>query len=525
MLFVVGCDEQQKNTDKSLESDSPAQIDNTIGQLADLVAFSPIPVKGIGIVVGLNNTGSSECPPMVRDYLRQYIIAQLGKRVSVNPDMMINSRDTAIVLVEGSIPPGAAADESFDITVTALPNTQTTSLKGGRLYTTDLKFTTQSQIIAGTSKILAVAAGAVYIDTISQDNPDLRKGLILGGGKVIENHQLTLALFKPNYRLAAIIRNRINERFGRDTTNAVSEGILYLSLPHEFKDRKERFIELIRSLYITSSAVSEERQINELIEKLKNDPAKEKYETGLEAIGKPVIIKLLPLLESSDIMTRFYAAKCLFNIGDLRALKSLREFAQDTTSIVRIDAIKTLASRGKKQDIIALMNRIVRDDDFDVRYAAYEYLQRYNDPSIIRTAVAQDFYIDQIIHISPKAIFVSRKDEPRIVLFGAPIICQEDIFIESDNGHIIINALPDEKRISAMCKHPITGELVGPLKTSFRLTDLIRTLGDDPAPKDEKKRAGLGIPYSQIAELVKKMCDKGAVKADFVPGPLSPQAQ
>jgi hypothetical protein len=72
-----------------------------------------------------------------------------------------------------------------------------------------------------------------------------------------------------------------------------------------------------------------------------------------------------------------------------------------------------------------------------------------------------------------------------------------------------------------MRRHPVTGELVGPLKTSFRLADLITALGDDPAPEDGKKRAGLGIPYSQIVELLKKMCEKGAVKADFTPGPLT----
>lgn len=71
-----------------------------------------------------------------------------------------------------------------------------------------------------------------------------------------------------------------------------------------------------------------------------------------------------------------------------------------------------------------------------------------------------------------------------------------------------------------MRKHPVTGELMGPLKTSFRLADVIRTLGDESAPEDEKQRQGLGVPYSEIAKLLKKMCEKGAVKADFVPGPL-----
>lgn len=243
----------------------------------------------------------------------------------------------------------------------------------------------------------------------------------------------------------------------------------------------------------------------------------------------------MPLLESQDPQTKFAAARCLLNIGDDSALKILREFAQDSASPFRIAAIQAVGDAGQRRDCIALMNRMVRDEDFDVRYTAYKYLSKYNDISIVQTAVAKDFYIDQIIQMSPKTVYVSRKDEPRIVLFGAPIECEKNIFIESDDGQIIINALPDANsprggriatnRISLMRKHPVTGELVGPLKTSFRLADVIKTLGDEPKPEDEKQRPGLGISYSEIVELLKKMCEKGAVKAQFIPGPLTPLAQ
>jgi hypothetical protein len=100
-------------------------------------------------------------------------------------------------------------------------------------------------------------------------------------------------------------------------------------------------------------------------------------------------------------------------------------------------------------------------------------------------------------------------------MLGAPLDCREDIFVESDDGQVIINSLPDENKISIMRKHPVTGELMGPLKTSFRLADVIRTLGDEPAPEDDKKRVGLGVSYTEIVELLKKMCENGAVDAVF----------
>ena len=537
LLFsLAGCNESQKTKkqkkSKEQKTQAPQEIklDKSIGDLAEVVAFNPIPVRGIGLVVGLQNTGSSECPPAIRDYLRQYILTQVGHQKVVNPDAMINSKDTAVVSVEGLIPAGAITQEAFDVRVKALPNTQTTSLAGGRLYTTELKLIGRVEETIAASKTLAFAAGAVYIDNITPVpngdlKPDQLSGFVLGGGKVIQNYQILLALFNPDFRIAAIIRNRINERFGRNVATATSENTIYLSLPENFKYKKARFIELVKSLYITSTAAAEDKQINSLVEKLQTGPEKIKYETGLEAIGKPAASRLLPLLESRDPQTRFTAARCLLNIGDDSALKILREFAQDSASPFRVAAIQAVGDAGQRRDVIALMNRTVRDEDFDVRYTAYKYLSKYDDISIVQTAVAKDFYIDQIIQISPKTVYVSRKDEPRIVLFGAPIECEKDIFIESDDGHIIINALPDENRLKVMRKHPVTGELVGPLKTSFRLADVIKTLGDEPKPENEKQRPGLGVSYSEIVGLLKKMCEKGAVKAQFIPGPLTPLAQ
>lgn len=49
--------------------------------------------------------------------------------------------------------------------------------------------------------------------------------------------------------------------------------------------------------------------------------------------------------------------------------------------------------------------------------------------------------------------------------------------------------------------------------------DVIKTLGEEPSSdKKGRKRLGLGVSYSDIAVLLKKMVDKGAVDADFVAG-------
>jgi flagellar basal body P-ring protein FlgI len=514
----------KKKTPKT-EAPSPQQLDKTIGDLAEFMAFSSIPVKGIGIVVGLPNTGSSECPPQIRDYLRQYILTQLGPRDIVSADAMISSLDTAVVIVEGDIPPGASKHQAFDVTVRALPGTQTTSLINGRLYTTDLKFVAQVEDAIRSSKTLAIAAGPVYIDKISDPNADPRRGIVLGGGRVMENYQFTLSILKPDFEIAAAIRNHINQRFGKDVASAVSPEIIYLSVPNNYKDKKERFIELVRSLYITDTAVNEQKHIDWLIENLKTASDKSKYQTGLEAIGKNAADKIRPLLGSKDESIRFAAAKCMLVIGSETALKPLRDFAQDKSSSFRIAAIQTIGDYASNSDVTALMSRLVRDDNFDVRYNAYKYLQKSGDTSIIRLTIADDFYVDQVIQTGPKTIYVSRTGQPGIVLLGAPLNCRKNIYVESDDAQIIVNSLPDGNGVSIMRKHPITKELMGPFKCSLRVADIIRSLGEvTTRNENDKKPIGLGVSYSDIVALLKKMVDKGAIDADFVPGPLSPAA-
>ncbi|PKL44975.1 MAG: hypothetical protein CVV39_08130 [Planctomycetes bacterium HGW-Planctomycetes-1] len=530
LTFTLACYGGQKKKSRDVKKiETPAaaavRLDRTIGDLAEVVAFSPIPVKGVGLVVGLPNTGSSECPPQTRDYLRQYIIAQLGPQ-NVNAERMINSLDTAVVLVEGFIPPAASKYQPFDVTVAALPGTQTTSLNGGRLYTTELKLIVRVDDAIETSKTLALAAGPVYIDHLGNAKANLRSGFVLGGGKSMQEYQITLTLLKPDFQMAANIRNRINQRFGRDVASAVSPEIIYLSVPEKFKNRKVRFIELIKSLYITTAAVTESEHINSLIAGLGSGKDREKYETAIEAVGKNAIDELLPLLDSDNEQMKFSAAKCLLAVGNDSGLKILREHAQDSSSPFQIPAIQAVGEYARKNDATSLMRRLARENNFDVRYNAYKYLQKYDDTSIIRTLAAKDFYIDQLIAAGPKTIYAARTRQAGIVLFGAPIKCQPDIYVESDDGQIIINALPEEDRISIMRKHPITKTLMGPLKCSMMLADVIRILGETPTTEDkEKRQLGLGASYSDIVALLKKMADKGAVDADFVASQLPLVAQ
>ena len=110
----------------------------TVASETSLVGFDPVVVRGYGIVVGLRDTGSRQMPSDVRAFLSQ----ELAKRgfgsgapgsPKMTPQQLLNSSDSAVVIVEGVIPPGAPKGSRFDIRVTTAPGTSTTSLEGGRL--------------------------------------------------------------------------------------------------------------------------------------------------------------------------------------------------------------------------------------------------------------------------------------------------------------------------------------------------------------------------------------------------------
>jgi hypothetical protein len=160
------------------------------------------------------------------------------------------------------------------------------------------------------------------------------------------------------------------------------------------------------------------------------------------------------------------------------------------------------------------------DESFDVRLAACEQLVQLEDLSVTRELVGRSFYLDQVAQSQQKGIFVSRSGEARIVLFGAPLMCRDNIFVQSEDGTVVLNAPSGQRYVSVIRRQPGRGGAMGQLKSSLDLADVIRVLCEEPAAKDEQGRGGLGVSYSQMTALLKQMSDKGAIRAEFRAGPL-----
>ncbi|HCO94351.1 MAG TPA: hypothetical protein DIU00_10430 [Phycisphaerales bacterium] len=496
---------------------SRAGLGATIGSLVRVITPEPVTIEGYGLVVGLEGTGSAECPPQIRKYLGQYVLKQLPASTRMNVNKFIDSPNTAVVLVEGTIPAIASKNQYFDVRVTALPNTQTTSLERGRLFTAELNMPGRFGV---DTRILADAEGPVFIDKISDPGINKKTGYILAGGKVLDEYKTILSLRKPDFETANRIRNRINGRFSSAPARAVLSNRVELTVPAKYRERKQRFVAIVAAMYLEQGPDINGKRIRAFLNRLSDSEDKYSSEVALEAIGNECLGELGALLNSSDEKVRLHAARCMLNLGGDAGLAALRQIALDNKSAGRIEALESITAGAKHNDAVALSRRLLRDDDFQIRLAAYEQLRKLDDVAIAQEFVGRNFYLERVTQTRHKTVFVSRSGQPCIVLFGSPVYCTGNIFVTSRNGDITINAPSGQKYVNIIRKHPKRANVIAQLKSSFELGDIIRTLCDEPPKENEKERGGLGVSYADAAALLKLMCDKGAVRAEFRAGPM-----
>ena len=515
VCFTGGCGERAGTGGQDFAS--TAKLGATIGSLVKALIPEPSPVEGYGLVVGLKGTGSAECPPQVRKYLGRYILKQLPPDRRLDVDKFIDGLDTAVVLVEGVMPLIASKNQYFDVRVTTLPSTQTTSLEGGRLFTTELEKMGSFGI---NTRILADAEGPVFIDKISDPQINKKTGHILAGGKVLDEYKIILLLKKSDFEMANYIRNLINGRFGLDTAKAVMSNRVELIVPAKYKEQKQRFISIVTAMYLTQNAKINSERIRTFVKRLSDFEDKYSSEVALEAIGNECLGELSVLLDSSEEQVRLHAARCMLNLGSDAGLVGLRQIALKKDSAYRIEVLESITASARHNDAVSISRKLLRDDDFQIRLAAYEQLRKLDDVAIAQEYVGRSFYLERVTQTERKIIFVSRSGQPRIVLFGASIYCDSSIYVQSENGDIVINAPSGQEYVNIIRKHPKRPSVVAELKSSFEIGDIIRTLCDEPSKEGAKRRGGLGVSYTDAAALLKQMCDKGAVRAEFRAGPM-----
>jgi hypothetical protein len=515
LCLCAGC-RDGGNAPGSIALVPESKLGTRISSVTRVAMPAPVPVEGFGLVVGLAGTGSSDCPTAVREYLKRYVTMQFPTG-GYDFDKLIDSKDTAVVRLEATLPAAALQNERFDARVSLLPGSGATSLHGGWLFKAELM---PAGKVGAAVRSLATVEGPVFINLIGVSKPDLRAGYILGGGRVAADYRGVLSLRKTNYLLTSTIRNRLNERYGPGTAEALSPNAIGFRLPARYRQQKLRFVSMVGATYLEQTSELIDARANSLVHRLAMSDRKAECEVALEALGRESLSKLAGLLNASDEEVRLRAARCMLNLDDDRGFGTLREIALDPKSPRRLEALDALVVRAERNDAAALAQRLLRDRDPAIVLAAYERLREMNDPAIMQERVGRSFYIEYVVPTDHQAIYVARSGDPRIVLFGAPLELRKDLFVESSDGMVMVNAKPGQEYVSLIRRRSARPGLVGQVPCRFDLAEIIRTLGTEPRQTEDGRPAGLGVSYSDIIVLVQQLATKGMVTAEFWAGDL-----
>ena len=523
---------------------------DTISNIAELDDWDPISVRGYGIVMGLAGTGSRECPNQIME------IIQKGLRGRRRPDGkpilgdvplrdLINRSSTAVVVVEGLIPAAAVAGDRIDLDVSALRNTQTTSLAGGELIVSELSIEVITSAGTPVRKRPMVLAGIpepvpVFTNPFLKGDPAnrpvwLRSGRIIGGGTVLHTRPVHLVLRTPggSHRQIRQIADRLNFRFPtplgyEPTAEAESRTVVKLLIPPEYRDRPGHFLMLVLQTYVFDNPAAIARWSEQLIDSLANpDYQATRISAALESVGNSTVPALRNAYQSSaDPRVRYYAASTAAMLADDQAIPVLAEIAADNDSpyqLLAVSALGQVPDNRSSQAIRALLDV----ESALVRIRAAEYLIKSRDPSVTSVDMTEqaEFSLYVVRSQAQPLIYVQTMKRPRIVIFGDPSVSQGHVFyLSRDKLLTISSSLPSQEpqpadasdQLSLLRCSPTTGQIALKLQTSRDLVSLIRTMGSDVEPDFEGVHHGLGLNYSQTVAALYGLHQSRAIRAGFV---------
>ncbi|MFQ5410906.1 MAG: flagellar basal body P-ring protein FlgI [Phycisphaerae bacterium] len=525
---------KQPNPAPSPVSSSPA-IRDTIAPLVTLQGMRVNRVRGFGLVVDLIDTGGSDGPEIVKNYLMKEIRRkqQIG-RPGPAPLEMINSRDTTMVEIVGDIPAGAQKGDRFDVRLATL-GSETTSLVGGRLFLGELKVyaETPSGVLGG--KTLATAEGPVFVSPFNRhgeptDKVNLKKGaLVLGGGIVQMSRDIRLVLNDPSFSNARRMEQQLNARFATDEKVALAERASQVSLkfPPEYHDRKWFFLERVLHTPMNSYPAFLNQRTRDLINELEETDADyNAVGLTLEAIGKNVLPRLKPLYSHASAEIAYYAARTGLRLEDRDGLDIVAQQARDPKGPFRREAIAELGWAIKMYAAGEHLRRLLDDPDDEIRIAAYQALRRRNHPTIETKVLDEDNAILDIIDSRGSyLIYVQRSRAPRIALFGKTMRIRPPAMFPADridSRRLItqISAQGDDNHLTFIYWNKRNRKMSPKLEAPMSVAKLIAYLGDAPRKTEDGTLTGFAVPYSEIIDILSAFCETRTIPAKFVVEPL-----
>jgi hypothetical protein len=528
--------QEQTRLQSADEPDHERYDVKTLGDVTKIGNAAPMPVAGVGLVVGLAGTGGEAPPDAYRAKLEDY----LRKKGVKNVKELMTSTDCAMVLVSGMLPPGLRKGEPIDVEVQLPPRSKATSLRGGVLEVCELKTYNSTRNLMpdykGVNAIIdghtiARAEGPVLVG-LHDGNEDTRekRGRIWGGGKSLIPVPLSLVL-NPEFQSlnqAVLITNRVNDTFapsvphtqGQELAKPENNVTIALNVPQQYRLNIPRYLRVVRLIPRQDSAdrpLESEGGHCTYRQKLAEDlldPTKTVVcALRLEALGPGSKNALKYGLQSPHPLVRFCSAEALAYLGCPAAGEELAH-ALEKQPLLRSFALTALASLDESVSYDKLEGLLCSSLDDEARYGAFNALRTLDErhPAVKGELLGESFWLHEVAPGTPGLIHISTNRRAEIVLFGETPSLKPPFTILA--GEFTVTATGEDDRCMIACV-PDGSPAPTRRPCSLRLRDVLRTMAD------------MGGQYPEAVEMLQQAYRCKAltcrVRVDALPQAISVQ--
>jgi flagellar basal body P-ring protein FlgI len=476
-----------------------------VGSVTQPYGLNYVKLEAISLVTGLAGTGEDP-PPSAQ---RAALLAEMNRRGIENPNQVLASPNTALVVVSGYLRPGIRAGDHFDIEVKTLPKSNTTSLRGGFLLETSLTETAVLGNQVRKGHTLGVANGPVLVDpNAGKDDPALaRKGRVLGGGISAKDRNLGLVINseQQSFSLSQSIGKSINRRFysyvggqQRGMATPKNDEFIELELHPRYKDNVGRYVRVIRSVAVRESS-SELMVRLELLKKQLADPVTAADAAiRLEAIGDEQAKEILLVgLESQDPEVRFYAAEALAYLDETKCVDTLVNIARDEPAF-RVHALAALSAMDDGAAYEGLRS-LLTVKSAETRYGAFRAMTAMapTDGLLQGEDMNGKFKLHLMDMEGDPLIHVTSSHKPEVVLFGLNHELKLPLVLDA-GPNILVNGLS-----GGQIKVSNFGQTTQQRIVSTNVEEVIRGIVD------------LGGTYPDVVQMLEQAKESGALASRF----------
>ncbi|NLF69023.1 MAG: hypothetical protein GX575_08200 [Candidatus Anammoximicrobium sp.] len=467
-----------------------------------------IALEGVGLVTALDKTGSDPPPSSQRTAL----ISDMQTYDVKNPNMVLGSAETSLVLVRGYLPPGVQKGDRYDIEVRIPSKSETTSLRGGWLMRARLREMAVLDNSLHTGHVEGLAEGHVLVDSVFRGDDDKVgevRGRVLGGGVALTARPIGLAIQSEQHsiRTSSQVGAAINARFhtyDRGTKRGVAtpkrDNFVELEVHPQYKHNLVRYVRIIQSIPISESPTDRVRRLDRLERKLLEPATSATAALHLEALGKESVRILRKGLTASDPEVRFYAAESLAYLGEASAADALADTARNQPAF-RWHAIAALSALDHVSAYDALA-QLFDVPSAETRYAAFRAMCAHNpsDPVVRGKSFAGQFTYHTVDTDGLPLVHLSRSRLSEIVVFGQDIELRPPAFLYAGKKILLKDAGGGRVKVSRFAP----GQEDRQQFCSLKLDDVVRTVVE------------IGGGYDDVAQALLEAKRKGYLEPRVV---------